>query len=89
MIKGNFMQKNPFTSPRYIVLSVLDGILIALAVMGYVKLEVLEFFGEGFKSFVFDNWLALGIAGIVIMSVNAFSAIQEHQRNARDNQSGQ
>ena len=79
------MNKNPFTSPRYIILSILDGILIALAVMGYVKLEVIEFFGEGFKNFVFEHWLALGIAGVVILSLNAFVSIKEHQENVRNN----
>ena len=79
------MNKNPFTSPRYIILSILDGILIALAVMGYVKLEVIELFGEGFKNFVFEHWLALGIAGVVILSLNAFVSIKEHQENVRNN----
>ena len=80
------MNKSPFTSPRYIILSILDGVLIALAVIGYVKLEVIELFGVGFKNFVFDNWLALGIAGVVILLLNAITAIQEQVRINRNNQ---
>ncbi len=53
------MKKNPFASPRYIILSVIDTLLIVLAVMGYVELDVLDVLGESFKNFVFENWLAL------------------------------
>lgn len=81
------MKKNPFTSPRYIILSILDGILIALAVIGYVKLEVIELFGEGFKDFVFENWLALGIAGVIILSLNAYVSIKEHMENIKNQDS--
>ena len=80
--------KNPFTSPRYIMLSVLDAALIILAVMGYVKLDALAILGEGFKTFIFENWLALGIAGVVIMMLNAFVSIQEHLANVRREQGG-
>lgn len=80
------MKRNPFTSPRYIILSVVDTILIALAVLGYVKLDVVDLLGEDFKNFVFENWLALGIAGVVIMMLNAFVSVQEHLANSKSRQ---
>lgn len=54
--------------------------------MDDVKLDVLDIFGKGLKNFVFENWLALGIAGVVLMMLNAFVSIQEHLANSRRKQ---
>jgi len=77
------MKTNPFTSPRYIILSLIDTILIVLAVIGYLKLDVLEVLGAGFEQFVFENWLALGIAGVIIMMLNTFVSVKEHLAGSR------
>ena len=77
------MKTNPFTSPRYIILSLIDTILIILAVMGYLKLDVLDVLGTGFGHFVFENWLALGIVGVIIMMLNTFVSVKEHLADSR------
>jgi len=80
------MNKNAFLSPRYLILSVLETALFVLAIFGYVNMDFSAFWGEGFQNFLLDNWLALGIAGVIIMLLNTFVTIKEHMENSKNHQ---
>jgi len=80
------MNKNAFLSPRYLILSVLETALFVLAIFGYVKIDFSALWDEGFHNFLLENWLALGIAGVIIMLLNTFVTIKEHMENSQNDQ---
>jgi hypothetical protein len=80
------MARNAFLSPRFFILTTIETVLIVLAILGYVKMDVSGLYGEGFNGFVLENWIGLGIAGVVIMLLNVFVTMKEHMENSRNEQ---
>lgn len=81
------MSRNAFLSPRYLILSTIETVLIVFAIFGYVKMDFSGFYGEGLHNFILENWLALGIAGVFLMLLNTFATMKEHMENSRHRQS--
>ena len=80
------MSRNALVSPRFLILTTIETVLLVLAIFGYVKMDFSSFYGEGFNNFVLDNWIALGIAAVIIMLLNVFVTMKEHMQNIKNNQ---
>ena len=80
------MSRNAFLSPRYLILSTIETVLLVLAIFGYVKMDFSAFYGAGVHNFILENWLALGIAAVIIMLLNTYVTMKEHMENSRNNQ---
>lgn len=62
-------------TPRYLVLSVVDGLMIVLGILGWQAPEVLALAGTEVQRLVVTYWLWLLIGGIVIGVYNALTLV--------------